>query len=148
MPFSGQCLCGKVRYSVSAERDFPSVCHCEDCRRHNGLAFAVVTMVPKSAISVQGPLRAFRKIADSGRWIERQFCSECGSSVLLEVEARPGGAFVQTGTADDASAFRPKAPLFCSKTLRGCRFPKTFGRSRECLSEIALACPCRASAPI
>ena len=121
---TGQCLCGKVRYSVSAEPEMAAVCHCADCRRHSGAAFAAVISVPKSAVSVEGPLRTFRKTGDSGRWIERQFCPECGSSVLLEVEFQPGQALVQIGTLDDATPYKPVAHLFCDAALPWTTIPE------------------------
>lgn len=113
--FSGHCLCGNVRYSVAGEVGGAAVCHCRDCQRHSGSAFATVAFVPKSAISVEGPIRTFRCTGDSGRWLERQFCPECGSSVLMEAEVQPGVALIQVGTMDDARAVKPGIHIFCDR---------------------------------
>jgi hypothetical protein len=38
----GGCLCGRVRYSAEAEPTFAGVCHCTDCQKFSGSAFATV----------------------------------------------------------------------------------------------------------
>ena len=42
----GGCLCGSVRYSADAEPAFTGVCHCADCQRFSGSAFATVVAIP------------------------------------------------------------------------------------------------------
>ncbi len=44
----GGCLCGKVRYTISAEPVFTGVCHCTDCQKATGSAFNIVVAVPSS----------------------------------------------------------------------------------------------------
>ena len=75
---TGGCLCGKVRYSTNAEPAFVGVCHCRDCQKFSGSAFAIVVAVPEQALSVEGQLSAFSKPGDSGQAIERRFCPVCG----------------------------------------------------------------------
>ncbi len=50
---AGGCLCGKVRYSANTEPAFVGVCHCRDCQKFTGSAFAVVIGVPEAEFSVQ-----------------------------------------------------------------------------------------------
>ena len=50
---AGGCLCGKVRYSAEAEPIFAGVCHCRNCQKESGSAFAVVIGIPQSALSVK-----------------------------------------------------------------------------------------------
>lgn len=38
--FSGRCLCGAVQYSVTTEIEDFYFCHCEQCRKITGSAFA------------------------------------------------------------------------------------------------------------
>ena len=51
---AGGCLCGKVRYSASGDPAFVGVCHCTDCQKFTGSAFAIVVGVPKPALTVEG----------------------------------------------------------------------------------------------
>ena len=66
MKIEGGCLCGKVRYSADAEPVFVGVCHCKNCQKGTGGAFAVVVGVPKPALDVQGTLQTFTGRGDSG----------------------------------------------------------------------------------
>lgn len=55
-------------------------------------------------------------VPDSGRITERQFCSECGSSLFLRNTAIPNGVIIPSGTLDDivgVEAFNPAVELFC-----------------------------------
>ncbi len=58
-------------------------CHCRDCQRASGSGYAAVVVLPKTMVRIIGELRYHRIIADSGRWIERGFCPNCGSQVSL-----------------------------------------------------------------
>src|SRR6185369_8425113 len=59
MKIEGGCLCGKVRYSADAEPAFVGLCHCRNCQKGTGTAFAVVVALPKPALNVQGTLKTF-----------------------------------------------------------------------------------------
>jgi glutathione-dependent formaldehyde-activating enzyme len=56
---TGGCLCGKIRYSADAEPAFVGLCHCHDCQKFTGSAFAAVIGLPKSAVTVTGALKGF-----------------------------------------------------------------------------------------
>jgi hypothetical protein len=128
---AGGCLCGKVRYIAKADPAFIGVCHCADCQKFTGSAFAVVVGVAKSALSVEGTLGCFSKTGDSGKTIERKFCPECGSSIADEASALPDIVMLGTGTLDDASWVKPGTQIYCDSAqpwvhLEGeiKRFPK------------------------
>src|SRR5919206_2098003 len=107
----GGCLCGKVRYSADAEPVFVGVCHCADCQRFTGSAFATVVAVP--ALKVTGTLRTFTKPGDTGKPMHRRFCPECGSGVVDEADALPGLVMLNVGTLDDRSWVRPQSEVYC-----------------------------------
>ena len=110
---AGGCLCGKVRYSADAEPAFTGVCHCRNCQKQTGSAFAIVIGVPQPAVSVQGTLSTFNDKADSGKTLFRRFCPSCGSSVLSEAEALPGMVMLEAGTLDDPSWVKPGMQIYC-----------------------------------
>ncbi|MBV9251919.1 MAG: GFA family protein [Acetobacteraceae bacterium] len=109
----GGCLCGEVRYSGSGEPTFVGVCHCRDCQKFSGSAFAIIVAVPKSTVSVQGNVKTFTKNADSGKPIERQFCPQCGSAIADVVGAMPDTLMLAAGTLDDPSWVKPAMQIFC-----------------------------------
>jgi len=109
----GGCLCGKVRYAANAEPVFVGLCHCKDCQRWTGAAFATVIGLPAPSVTVEGTVRTFTGTADSGKTTYRKFCADCGSSVLDEAEALPGVVMIAAGTLDDASWVKPAMQIFC-----------------------------------
>lgn len=109
----GRCLCGGVRYSADADPAFVGVCHCGDCQRFTGSAFATVVAVPSSALRVTETLKTFTKRGDSGKLIHRRFCSECGSGIADEADALPGIAMVNTGTLNDRSWVMRQSEIYC-----------------------------------
>ncbi len=114
---SGGCLCGKVRYSANAEPMFSGVCHCQDCQKFSGSAFAAVVAVPKAAVTVTGTLKAFTKTGDSGQPIHRLFCPECGSGIMDEAAMMPETVMLNVGTLDDTSWVAPASQIYCDSAL-------------------------------
>jgi hypothetical protein len=110
---AGGCLCGKVRYSASGDPVFVGVCHCTDCQKFTGSAFAVVIGVAKPALKIEGKLATYSKTGDTGKSIERRFCPECGSSIADEASAMPDVVMLGSGTLDDPSWVKPGMQIFC-----------------------------------
>jgi hypothetical protein len=110
---TGGCLCGKIRYSADAEPAFVGLCHCHDCQKFTGSAFAAVIGLPKWAVTVTGALKGFTKRGDSGKPIKRLFCPECGASVMDEAEAAPL-VMIAAGTLDDTSWVKPTTQIYCA----------------------------------
>ena len=47
LPLSGGCQCGRVRYQIRAEPLAVYVCHCTECQRQSGSAFALSLAVAR-----------------------------------------------------------------------------------------------------
>ena len=112
VPFSGGCACGAIRYESSAAPVLSVNCHCRDCQRASGSAYAAIVAVPAAAFRMQGEPRYRVSKADSGTTMRRGFCGDCGSPlVIFEVE-RPGVALIQVASLDDPSTYRPMMDLY------------------------------------
>lgn len=95
----GGCLCGGVRYRYDGEIDQVSLCHCSQCRKAQGSAFAAVCPVDAARFHLlQGAelLRAYR--ATPGK--ARVFCSRCGSPIYSLRDSLPGVRRLRLGTVD------------------------------------------------
>jgi hypothetical protein len=57
MKIKGGCLCGAVRYTAEADPTSATVCHCRDCQKFTGSAFAAPVRVPKEALTIEGTLK-------------------------------------------------------------------------------------------
>lgn len=97
---TASCRCGQLRATVSGEPVRVSVCHCLNCKKRSGSAFAVQARWPKQNVDIEGSSKTFLKIGDGGTRATFHFCPECGSDVYYEVDgeladliAIPVGAF-------------------------------------------------------
>jgi len=108
----GGCLCGAVRYTAEGDPGSATVCHCRDCQKFTGSAFAALVMVPKTAFAITGPVKTHTGVGGSGLPVLRHFCTECGSSIAEEPGTRPGMAILFAGTFDDASGVTPAREIF------------------------------------
>lgn len=94
------CRCGQLRATTTGEPVRISVCHCLDCKKRSGSAFAVQARWPESQVTIEGRSKAYVHTADSGNRITFHFCSDCGSDVHYEINGKfdllvaiPLGAF-------------------------------------------------------
>ena len=107
-PMTGGCLCGAVRYECTGEPVFALLCHCRDCQRQSGSAYAAAVRVPAATFRVtHGEPKLYVKTADSGNQVTRAFCPECGCILFLQVSARPDLVGIRVGMLDDSSWFLP-----------------------------------------
>lgn len=105
MAYSGQCLCGAIRYQLAGEPDVVALCHCSDCRRNAGAPAVSWAMFPEAALSMtQGEPKT---INSSGTAL-RSFCGDCGTGLFYRNDAvLPGIVDVQSATLDDSEALPP-----------------------------------------
>ena len=110
---SGGCLCGAVRYRLTADPVAVRVCWCRDCQRlaANG---TVNLMVASDAVQVEGATGEHFSDADSGNRMRRRFCPTCGSSMFANSSARPQFTVVRAGTLDDPSSVKPTANIWAA----------------------------------
>jgi hypothetical protein len=114
MAITGGCLCGRVRYAVEGEAQLSAVCHCRSCQRYTGSAFEPLMVFPADAVRVEGELKTYDDAGDSGRYVHRQFCSNCGSSVMADADSMPGVKIVLVGSLDEPAIFKPSVEIFCA----------------------------------
>ena len=117
MEIKGRCLCGAVRYDAHVEPEFVGVCHCRDCQKFTGSAFGTLVGLPQSALEIQGELKSYSKLGDSGKPIVRLFCPECGSSIAEAPSTRPGMLILNAGTLDDPTCVTPIVEIYCDRAL-------------------------------
>ncbi|MGR8929695.1 MAG: GFA family protein [Gammaproteobacteria bacterium] len=112
MKYSGGCLCGSVRYECDAQPVIQGNCHCKDCQKATGSAFAPTFFVPEEAITINGEVKYYSNKGGSGKTVKRGFCPSCGSQLFGKPEIMPGLIAVRAGTLDDTQAFQPKVNIF------------------------------------
>jgi len=109
---SGGCSCKGVRYEAGAEPVLMLNCHCLDCQRAGGSAYAPVMVLPKSSVRLSGEVRFYRIVGNAGHAVERGFCPNCGCQVVVRLERLPDVLGVQAGSLDDPSRYKPAMDIF------------------------------------
>jgi hypothetical protein len=104
----GGCACTRVRYECHAEPLRMINCHCRDCQRATGSAYAPILVFPVDSVHVDGDVRYFAVTAESGARVERGFCPNCGNPVLIKIDTKPDKLCVLAASLDDPSLHRPE----------------------------------------
>ena len=115
MIITGGCLCKEVRYRVVAQPITTRTCWCRVCQYIGAGGATVNTCFPADSVTIEGELRDFRSIADSGNVMHRRFCPLCGTHLFSAAESRPHLIFVRVGTLDDPEIARPVATIWTSQ---------------------------------
>ena len=110
--FAGGCMCGAVRYESDADPIAMGNCHCRDCQRATGSAFAAAVLVPVNAVSISGEVKYYEVVGDSGAIVRRGFCPNCGARLLGKPTASSNLIGIMAGSLDDPSWFRPQADIY------------------------------------
>jgi hypothetical protein len=106
----GGCLCGTVRYEVTAPFQVMMHCHCSMCRKHHGSAFATFAAAPLAAFRWLGGEEAVVRYASSPQGA-RFHCRHCGS-VAPTLLPDAGFAIVPAGNLDGDPGIRPQLHAF------------------------------------
>jgi hypothetical protein len=115
VPFGGGCACGAVRYECSSEPIMAVNCHCGDCQRATGTAYASAVFVPGPALRItKGNPRYHTTATDSGSMASRGFCPECGCPVIAKSSGHPM-LIVYAASLDDPSWHHPTMDVFTSR---------------------------------
>jgi hypothetical protein len=95
----GRCECGRVRYEIDTVITDLSHCHCSQCRRLHGAAYATFAGVAREKfryVSGEADLKVYASSATN----DRVFCVECGSNILVDSKPEPDVLYVCMGTVD------------------------------------------------
>ena len=105
-PLTGSCLCGGVRFEVTAPPLEAGYCHCTRCQHRTGTATAnSARLEPGSFRIVSGEelVRVYRP--EDG--FEKGFCSACGSALFSRDPDDHGRVLARMGAFDSDPGVRP-----------------------------------------
>ena len=128
---TGGCLCKAVRYRVSAAPVITRLCWCRVCQYIAAGNATVNCCFPSNAILIEGELRDYRSVADSGNVMHRRFCLTCGTHLFSEAESRPHLIFVRAGTLDSPEIAKPAMTIWTARAPSWACFDSTIPSVRE-----------------
>ena len=104
LPIEGGCQCGALRYEIVSAPLMIYACHCTNCQRIAGSAFALSTTIAEnSLVFTAGTPRVVSWQSDSGNTRYGTFCSDCGCRIAHGQTPSNGVLSLRAGTFDDTS---------------------------------------------
>jgi hypothetical protein len=107
---TGSCLCQKVKIRVPDRFDYVGNCHCSECRKFSGSAFATAAGVGFDDFEItQGAehIAYYHKTEDT----DLGFCRHCGSSLFSRKSATKKYN-IRLGILDEAPTQKPGFHIF------------------------------------
>lgn len=107
----GGCLCGKLRFEVTADPVRVSYCHCRFCQRSRGGPYMVepIFSIVDFKITRGAPKVYDHTSEGSGKMVHLHFCDTCASATHLSFERFDDFVGVHAGTFDDPNWFHADA---------------------------------------
>ena len=104
--YDGGCECGQLRYRLTSAPIFVNGCHCRQCQKLSGSAFAINAMIEADRVEV---IAGKAQGGDDGS----VRCADCGT-LLWGLHPMFGEAirFVRVGTLDEGEKLPPDAHFF------------------------------------
>lgn len=110
----GQCFCGQVKYEVENNfKDF-YLCHCKQCQRLTGSAFASNIITDPDNIKWLEGREKITEYEHRSRVFSKSFCSSCGSGVPY-INKSGDALVVPAGSLTDDPNIMPKANIFSTE---------------------------------
>ena len=102
----GSCLCGKVQFEYSGVLGPITQCHCNQCRKSNGTAFAANSQVEKSKFKIFAGKDLIKEYESTeGKF--RAFCRNCGSPIYSRKGPLPLKLRIRVGLLDTRIENKP-----------------------------------------
>lgn len=109
---TASCRCGQLTATCAGEPVRVSACHCLDCQKRTGSAFAAQARWPEERVTVRGEASTWQRTADSGHVATYRFCPRCGSTVAYVIDGWPGVVAVPLGAFADPAFPPPRFSVY------------------------------------
>ncbi len=127
---TGRCLCGGVRYEIEGEIGSATFCHCSQCRRANGTAFATNASVRSEQFRLAtGQSLVTEYESSPGKF--RAFCSRCGSPILKRNDDHPEAVRLRLGTLETDPRLKPSRNIYVGSKAPWFEITDTLPQFRE-----------------
>ena len=121
----GGCACSEVRYRLGGPPLFVHCCHCLNCQRQTGAAFAINVLIERDRLELLGREPHRVPVPRSGSKRQQIYrCPVCETAVW-STYTRASVLFVRAGTLDDPSAVEPDVHIFTRSKLPWLSLPES-----------------------
>lgn len=126
----GSCLCGAVRYEISAPITLVTHCHCSMCRKAHGAAFGSHATIAREKFRFTAGEDSVTRYASSPG-VERSFCAHCGSTLQWSSDRRPDDIAIAAGTLDTPLAPPPQRHIYTDSRASWYRIEDTLPQTPD-----------------
>lgn len=110
-PLRGGCLCGAVRFEITAAFLSAGYCHCTHCQRRTGTASSANGRVPQEGFQILEGAELLRSYQPEGG-VPKLFCANCGSALFSGDPFSDAEVAVRLGALDRDPGIRPQYRQF------------------------------------
>jgi hypothetical protein len=117
--FEGRCACGDVRYRLKTAPMFVHACHCSECQRLTGSAFALNALIEADRVdTLSGDPEPVAVTGTSGKLQTIFRCRRCRVALWsIYPGSGPKVRFVRVGTLEEPARLAPDIHIFTSTRL-------------------------------
>ena len=111
--FKGSCHCGHITYEVHGDLGGIVSCHCSQCRKSQGSAFATNAPIKSVDFKVISGAELIREYPTSEDKV-RAFCQNCGSPLYSQLKTKPEVLRLRVGSLDTKITQKPVAHIYAA----------------------------------
>ena len=121
---TGSCSCGAVKYDLVSAPMFVHCCHCLDCQKQTGGAFAINALIEADRVHVlEGELEEISMPTGSGRPHIISRCPKCKVALWSIYGGRQQVRFIRVSTLDQPHAIKPDVHIFTRSKVPWVQLP-------------------------
>lgn len=115
-PVTGGCRCGAVRLTIASPQPLAYYCcHCRDCQKTTGSAFAEQVVVLSARLTIDGETTGYALPRPSGGITTHVICPTCHTRVGSSNSELPGIHIVRGGSLANALLDEPLAHMWAKR---------------------------------
>ncbi len=120
---AGKCACGNIEYCFEGDPINTAFCYCSECQKHTGSDkwFGVWVPVEKFEFT-KGCPSIYTRIGDSGKEMNHKFCSNCGTTLAIEVTV--GSFYSVAASTLNENTFSPNMAIYAASAPKWAVFPE------------------------
>lgn len=131
MHFTGHCRCARLTVVIEAPALPPLyACHCLNCQRWSGSAFALHLLCAASTVRVDGTPGTWVH-EHQGQTATQYVCEVCHTRLFNETSAAPGMRVVRAGILEGAQQLAPLAHIWVKRKQPWLVLPDTVAQWQE-----------------
>jgi hypothetical protein len=113
IPNTGTCSCGAIQYRLMSAPMFVHCCHCLDCQKQTGGAFAINALIEADRVElIEGTPHAVTMPTESGRPHIVYRCPNCQVALWSIYGGRQQVRFIRVSTLDAPHRIVPDVHIF------------------------------------